>query len=232
THTLSHTDVVAVMRKGRVELLVPPIQGEKSPAALPPAAPVKEDQQQKQQGQLVLAPTKPPPRVGHNAISLRPARPRESLISKSQRDALTVSAFGFGTTRHGQPDQSAESVKNGLATAAGDIGSIVVSQSEKDSLRFHLCVDALAEGCITTFIHLFRLSHRDPVCVDQLAQTHFTIPDASLRWVRDQLAAVEVLRRQSEFRDVYERCRALAEYFEGERDYAEAACHYDTALRY
>ncbi|RNF12671.1 putative intraflagellar transport protein IFT88 [Trypanosoma rangeli] len=158
------------------------------------------------------------------------SRRRDSLISREQREALVVSAFGFGTTRHGHPDRSAAPAPGGLSTAAGQLESIVVCQSEKDSVRFRLCVDALSEGCVATFIHLFELSHREPVCVDELAQTHFTIPDDRLEWVKGQLSAIEVLRRQSEFHLVYERCQALADYFEGERDHDEAAWYYETAL--
>lgn len=181
---------------------------------------------------MALVPVKPS-QPGSGKLITRTRLQRDSLISQQQRDALVVSSFGIGTTRHGQPDNTTSSIKDGFSTAAGggNCASVVVAQSEKDSVRFHLCVDALAEGCVNTFIHLFHLSHRDPVCVDQLAQTLFTIPDEKLVWVKSQLAAVEVLRRQSEFRDVCERCQLLADYFESERDCDEAAWHYDVALR-
>lgn len=182
--------------------------------------------------QITFVPTKPAEPSNNNTSAPRPLRRRQSLISQKQRDALTVSAFGFGTTRRGQPDKSAAVLQSGLATSAGNMGDVVVSQDEKSSVRFHLCVDALSEGCIMTFIHLFQLSHRDPVCVDELAQTFFKISDERLDWVKEQLSAIEVARRQSEFRATFERFQALADFFEKERDYDEAAWHYDTALRY
>ncbi|PWV13129.1 hypothetical protein C3747_45g197 [Trypanosoma cruzi] len=194
--------------------------------------PPQDTKSEGQQRQFFIPPMKPPGRASSSFSHGGFPRTRESLISKAQRDALTVSAFGFGTTRHGQPDKSAAAVQDGFSTAAGQTDGIVVSQSEKESVRFHLCVSALSEGCVATFIHLFELSHRDPVCVDELAQTHFTVPDDRLEWVKNQLSAIEVLRRQSEFHNVYERCQALADYFEAERDHDEAAWHYETALRF
>ncbi|KAG8347953.1 hypothetical protein TRVL_01223 [Trypanosoma vivax] len=188
--------------------------------------------QKQKANQLILAPVKPPVRADGGPLVIRQKPRRESLITQQQRDALVVSSFGIGTTRHGQPDQSAASVKSGLATAAGSALDVVIAQTEKNSLRFHLCVDTLSEGCVNSFIRLFHLSHRKPVCVDQLAQTLFTIPDDKLTWVKEQLAAVEVLRRQSEFQEVCDRCQLLADYFESERDYEEAAWHYETAQRF
>ncbi|KAH9599541.1 hypothetical protein LSM04_005408 [Trypanosoma melophagium] len=234
------------MRKREVEIVAPSVEKNDTYPVAPPTKGEKQkqrkekQQQQQQQQQLILAPVKPPVRRSLDAVGSRHTRHRPSLISQSQRDALTVSAFGFGTTRHGAPDRSASSVTGDFTTAATTTGGkiatggtgVVLAQREKDSLRFHLCVDALADGCVTTFIHLFQLSHRPPVCVDPLAQTHFTIPDDRLRWVREQLAAVEILRRQSEFRDAVMCCYALADYFESERDHEEAAWHYETALRY
>lgn len=183
--------------------------------------------------QIAFQPTKPSPPLGNNAVCVpETLRRRQSLISREQRDALTVSAFGFGTTQHGQPSQSEASVKGGFSTAAGNSADVVVAQSEKNSVRYHLCVEALSEGCVMSFIHLFYLSHRDPVCVDELSQTVFTIPDERLEWVKEQLSTIEVLRRQSEFRELFERFHALANYFEDEGDHEEAARYYDTALRY
>ncbi|ORC89621.1 putative intraflagellar transport protein IFT88 [Trypanosoma theileri] len=248
------------MRKREVEIVAPSTE---KYATYPVAPPTKGQQQQKQskqqqkqkkqqqpplpeepqnQRQLILAPIKPPVRRSVDAVGSQQhtSRRRPPLITQSQRDALTVSAFGFGTTRHGPPDRSASSITGEFTTAAttttgtatgGGVG-VVLAQREKDSLRFHLCVDALADGCVATYIHLFQLAHRPPVCVDPLAQTHFTIPDDRLRWVREQLSAVEVLRRQSEFRDAVNCCYTLADYFESERDHEEAAWHYETALRY
>lgn len=108
----------------------------------------------------------------------------------------------------------------------------VVTRSERESTRFHLCMDALSQGCIQSYIHLYHLSHRAPVCVDELSQTFFSIPEERLKWVFERLCSVEVLRQQSEFREAFSKCVELAEYFENERDMVEATWHYETALRY
>ncbi|EPY25183.1 hypothetical protein STCU_06801 [Strigomonas culicis] len=81
-------------------------------------------------------------------------------------------------------------------------------------------------------MHLFELSHREPICVDVLSGQLFAISDERLRWVQQELSLVEVCRRQSEFEEVFQHCQALADYFEGERDLEEAAWHYLAALRY
>ncbi|CCW64341.1 unnamed protein product [Phytomonas sp. EM1] len=112
------------------------------------------------------------------------------------------------------------------------VDSVVVTRPERDLPCFHLAVQALQEGCIQSFIRFFYLSHRDPVCVNELSQKHFTIPEGKLAWVQQKLSAVEVLRRQSEFRDVLNACSELAGYFESEGDLVEAAWHHERALRY
>ncbi|KAG5503343.1 hypothetical protein GH5_04414 [Leishmania sp. Ghana 2012 LV757] len=109
---------------------------------------------------------------------------------------------------------------------------IVVVGPERDSAPFRLCCEALAEGCVQTYMHLFELAHRSPVCVDTLSRKFFSVPDDRLAWVQQQLSAVEVLRRQSEFEQVLAHCRNLADYFDGEGDYAEAAWYHETALQY
>ncbi|TPP48844.1 hypothetical protein CGC20_26315 [Leishmania donovani] len=76
------------------------------------------------------------------------------------------------------------------------------------------------------------LAHRDPVCVDTLSRKFFNVPDDRLAWVQQQLSAVEVLRRQSEFEQVFTHCEQLANYFESEGDYAEAAWYHEMALHY
>ncbi|CCW70988.1 unnamed protein product [Phytomonas sp. Hart1] len=116
--------------------------------------------------------------------------------------------------------------------STGGGGSVVILRPERDSPRFHLAVQALQEGCIQSFIRFFYLSHRDPVCVNELSQTHFTIPEGRLGWVQQQLSAVEVLRRQSEFREVLHACGELAVYFESEGDFLEAAWHHERALAF
>ncbi|CBZ27766.1 conserved hypothetical protein [Leishmania mexicana MHOM/GT/2001/U1103] len=109
---------------------------------------------------------------------------------------------------------------------------VVVVGPERDSVPFRLCCEALAEGCVQTYMHLFELAHRDPVCVDTLSRKFFNVPDDRLAWVQQQLSAVEVLRRQSEFEQVFTHCAQLADYFESEGDYAEAAWYHEMALHY
>jgi tetratricopeptide (TPR) repeat protein len=184
-------------------------------------------------------------------------RKKPSLISPTQKANLqaTTSTFrsqqgrptaagGSTPAFHGDNDQT----RNALSTAvlrsgtkksrrhtkgANDAASSVVAVGpERDSVAFRLCCEALAEGCVQTYMHLFQLAHRDPVCVDPLAHTYFSVPGDRLAWVQQQLSAVEVLRRQSELGQVLSNCEQLADYFEGERDYAEATWCYETALQY
>ncbi|EPY31233.1 hypothetical protein AGDE_09156 [Angomonas deanei] len=154
---------------------------------------------------------------------------QRSLISQKQRDELYISAFGFNT----QPRPSKPNMSK-LEKALHTTGSVdpIVTRSEKDSARFNLCVQALSEGCVQSYIHLFELSHREPVCVDVLSKTLFVIGDEKLKWLQQKLSLIEVLRRQSEFHEVFQLCQDLADYFEGERDLEEAVWHYQAALRY
>lgn len=156
------------------------------------------------------------------------------MITSKQREALNISAFGFNTHNTNAQRAATASLGSKLAKSLHTTGGaeVVVTQPEKDSVRFHLCVQALEEGCVQSFMHLFHLSHRDPVCVDELSQTYFTIDDDRLHWVQQQLSAVEVLRRQSEFREVIDRCKALANFFEREGDVKEVVWHYEAALQY
>lgn len=108
----------------------------------------------------------------------------------------------------------------------------VATKSERDSKRFHLCMEALSQGCVETYIHLYGIFHRPPVCVDELSQTFFTIPEERMAWVQECMCSIELLRRQSEFRAVFEKCQELAQYFEEVRDVEEATWHYEAALRY
>lgn len=108
----------------------------------------------------------------------------------------------------------------------------VATKAERDSTRFHLCMEALSQGCVETYIHLYGIFHRPPVCVDELSQTFFTIPEERMRWVQECMCSIEVLRRQSEFRAVFEKSQELAQYFEEARDLEEATWHYEAALRY
>lgn len=108
----------------------------------------------------------------------------------------------------------------------------VVTKSERESERFHLCVEAISQGCVQTYIHLYGLLHRPPVCVDELSQKHFAIPKDKMEWVQRNMCAIEAMRRQSEFRPLFEKCVQLADYFESERDLEEAIWHYEAGLRY
>ncbi|KPA79711.1 hypothetical protein ABB37_05474 [Leptomonas pyrrhocoris] len=185
------------------------------------------------------------------------SRANPSLISPAQKANLQAPAFGFraqqgrpiaggatatATTKAekgagGNASTSAAmriAKKGALHTKGADdaVNPVVAAGPERDSVAFRLCCEALSEGCVQTYMHLFQLAHRDPVCVDTLAHTYFSVPDDRLAWVQQQLSAVEVLRRQSEFAQVLALCKQLADYFEGERDYAEATWFYETALQY
>lgn len=175
-----------------------------------------------------------------------PSRP--SMITAQQRQTMQVSAFGFSAHQHHQQQQQQGDSSSTAATATAkqrqrqaavarsrhtscpDDGEVVVLIPEKTSDRFRLCVEALAEGCVQSYNRLFYLSHRDPVCVDALSQRYFTIPPDQLEWVQQHLSVIEVLRRQSEFAEVLDRCFALSDYFEAEGDGAEAAWHLERAV--
>lgn len=173
-------------------------------------------------------------------------RTKPSLISPAQKAHLQASARGFGgqQTRPGAASTTAvdstghSGKKKAASSSAHTKGAnsaattVVAVGPERDSAAFRLCCEALAEGCVQTYMHLFQLAHRDPVCVDALAHTYFSVPPDRLAWVQQQLSAVEVLRRQSEFAQVLDHCLQLADYFEGERDEAEARWCYATALQY
>lgn len=99
------------------------------------------------------------------------------------------------------------------------------------SLKFEVCIDTLMNGCVNAFVHLYKLSHRDPVCVDELAQTMFSIPDDKLPWVQEALVAAELKRRKSDFRGVFDENARLAKYFEECGDVAEAQNRLEHALQ-
>ncbi|KPI90004.1 hypothetical protein ABL78_0864 [Leptomonas seymouri] len=177
-------------------------------------------------------------------------RVKPSLISPAQKASFQASVLGLrtqqGRSMHTGASSRKESGGNASTSAAMHGGksshhtkgandgssTVVAFGAERDSAAFRLCYQALSEGCVQTYMHLFQLAHRDPVCVDTLAHTYFSVPDDRLAWVQQQLSAVEVLRRQSEFEQVLSHCEQLTDYFEGERDYAEATRFYETALQY
>jgi tetratricopeptide (TPR) repeat protein len=98
------------------------------------------------------------------------------------------------------------------------------------SVKFNVCVEALVNGCVQTFSQLFTLAHRDPVCVDELSQIMFAIPDGALPWLLDRLSAAELLRRQRAFRSVFTVLSEVSAYFERNGDKDEAARHLHHAL--
>ena len=91
-----------------------------------------------------------------------------------------------------------------------------------NTTKFDVCIDALMHGCVNAFVQVYTLSHRDPVCVDELAQTMFAIPDETLPWVLEQLTEAELKRRHSDFRGVLQHNESLATYFEERGDTAQA----------
>ncbi|KAK7194531.1 hypothetical protein NESM_000370300 [Novymonas esmeraldas] len=143
--------------------------------------------------------------------------------------------FGIRAPPRGSVGGAQSSERRSAATTkvVDDAGApVVVVGAERDSVAFRLCCEALAEGCAQTYMHLFELAHRDPVCVDALSHKFFAVADDRLGWVQQQLSAVEVLRRQSEFTQVLFHCEQLTKYFEHEGDYAEALWHHERALQY
>eukprot|EP00992_Anisonema_acinus_P001020 TRINITY_DN10360_c0_g1_i1.p1 TRINITY_DN10360_c0_g1~~TRINITY_DN10360_c0_g1_i1.p1 ORF type:complete len:248 (+),score=50.86 TRINITY_DN10360_c0_g1_i1:87-830(+) len=88
------------------------------------------------------------------------------------------------------------------------------------AVSFDLCVDTLMSGCVTSFVEFFELSHREPVCVDQLANRMFSIPTEKLPEIQGTLVQAEKARRVGEFREVYDCFIKLANYFEDEKDFA------------
>jgi tetratricopeptide (TPR) repeat protein len=100
-----------------------------------------------------------------------------------------------------------------------------------NSTKFDVCIDALMKGCVNSFVQVYTLSHREPVCVDELAQTMFSIPDETLPWVLDQLTEAEMKRRHSDFRGVLDHNMSLATYFEERGDKAQAMHQQQLALQ-
>lgn len=88
------------------------------------------------------------------------------------------------------------------------------------------------KGCVNAFSQLFVLSHRDPICVDELAQVMFSIPDNRLPWVQEYLVSVELKRRKSDFRGACEDSLKLAAYFEEFKDTEQALKHLQQALHH
>ena len=100
------------------------------------------------------------------------------------------------------------------------------------STKFDVCIDTLMNGCVNAYVQLFTLSHRDPVCVDELAQTMFSIPDEKLTWVQDALINAEMMRRRSDFRGAFNEAVSLSQYFESEGDKDQAIHQHQIALQY
>ena len=106
-----------------------------------------------------------------------------------------------------------------------------VLANPRTPVRFDVCIDTLMNGCVNSFVQLFTLSHRDPVCVDELAQTMFSVPDERLEWLQERLVTAELKRRRGDFKGVYSEFLSLACYFEENRDHDQAEKYYDSALQ-
>eukprot|EP00667_Euglena_gracilis_P008457 EG_transcript_8562 len=104
---------------------------------------------------------------------------------------------------------------------------LIESQRVQDvrEVAMELCVDTLMAGCVSAFVEFFTLSHRDPVCVDELANTMFSVPMDRMPSVQGFLVQAEKARRATEYREVYDCYLKLANYFEDERDF-QAAVHF------
>jgi tetratricopeptide (TPR) repeat protein len=114
----------------------------------------------------------------------------------------------------------------------GGMGTVGIATGVKNSARFDACVDTLMHGCVNAFVHLFTLTHRDPVCVDPLALTMYAVPDSRIAWLQEYLISVELKRRKSDFRGAFEDSLRLAAYFEECRDHIQAEKHYKHALQH
>ena len=127
-----------------------------------------------------------------------------------------------------------ETTADGVSAADGGTlsGTVASSTGVKNSVKFDVCIDTLMKGCVNAFVQAFSLSHRDPVCIDELAQTFFSIPDSRLPWVQEYLMSVEIKRRKSDFRGALDDSLKLAQYFEEVRDHEQAAKHHRIALQH
>ena len=72
-------------------------------------------------------------------------------------------------------------------------------------LKRMLCVNTLMRGCVGSYIELYGLSHREPVCIDKLAGNMFAVSDSELPWISDKLCEAEEAKRASNFAAVYEK---------------------------
>ena len=100
-----------------------------------------------------------------------------------------------------------------------------------NTAKFDVCIDALMNGCVNAFTQLYTLSHRPPLCVDELAQTMFSVPDETLPWVLERLTAAEMKRRHSDYRGVLYEHTELAAYFEKHGDKEQAISQLSQALQ-
>lgn len=82
-----------------------------------------------------------------------------------------------------------------------------------------VCIEALQDGCVDAFSHVFHLSHRAPVLVDPIAEKYFKISTPKLREIKQSLVKAEEMRRQSgQVSQVYDVYYELACYFEQNGD--------------
>lgn len=133
--------------------------------------------------------------------------------------------MGFG--------DSTKNASGGSGSGGGlGMGTIAVSTGVKNSAKFDACVDSLMNGCVNAFVQLFTLTHRDPVCVDKLAQTMFSVPDTRIPWIQEYLCTIELKRRKSDFRGAFDDSMKLATYFEECRDHEQASRHHKQALQF
>lgn len=124
--------------------------------------------------------------------------------------------------------------KNGAGDASGPAQQVSASSSlgGAHSVAFDVCVQSLMSGCVNSFVSIFTLSHRPPVCVDELAQVMFSVPDDRLPWCLERLMSAELQRRRSQFRAVLDEHYQLADYFESCGDKQLAIRHHLHALQH
>eukprot|EP01064_Diplonema_japonicum_P004033 TRINITY_DN12663_c0_g1_i2.p1 TRINITY_DN12663_c0_g1~~TRINITY_DN12663_c0_g1_i2.p1 ORF type:complete len:403 (+),score=111.80 TRINITY_DN12663_c0_g1_i2:36-1244(+) len=98
-------------------------------------------------------------------------------------------------------------------------------------LANRLCVHTLMRGCVNSFIELHKLSHRQPVCIDELAGVMFKISEDTLPWIADVLAESEENKQQGKFGTVYNRYIELADFFEKSGDHETAISFHALGLK-
>jgi hypothetical protein len=123
-----------------------------------------------------------------------------------------------GRKAHGGTSKSG-ATESDTSTVHGIDDEVPNPLMDAKQMSFDLCVQTLMSGCVSSFVEFYNLSHRDPVCVDALANKMFSIGMDKLPYIQSTLVQAEKARRGGEFREVYDCYIKLANYFEDEMDH-------------